>query len=217
MDANGNPTQQQPGGAADRSWNPELQAKFHPALNPLPGADGEVYAIAVQPDGSSVVGGQFFNYDSASFNNLVRTLPNGLPDFSFNPGPARGRPRQQNFIAAVAVDPNSGNIYIGGNFASYKGFTANNVARLNPDGSLDTSFNTGRGASGIVWALALDTSGNVIIGGDFTSFNTTSRNHIARLIGGRGLLAGSLDASFNPGIGTDQDVLAVAVDSLTMW
>ena len=58
------------------------------------------------------------------------------------------------------------------------------------DGSLDTSFNTGRGADGTVWALALDTAGNVIIGGDFTSFNSTNRNHIARLIGGSGAAGG---------------------------
>ena len=207
VDVNGNPTRQQPGGAADRTWNPEIQPGSYPAFNSLPGADGEVYAIAVQPDGNSVAGGQFLDYDSANFNNLVRTLTNGLPDFSFNPGTGPGGALDNNnFVSAVAIDTNSGNIYIGGNFASYNGVEANYVARLNPNGTLDTSFNTGRGADGIVWALALDPAGNVIIGGDFTSFNSTNRNHIARLIGGSGPLAGSLDASFNPGTGTDQDV-----------
>ena len=208
VDANGSETFQQPGGAADRNWNPELMpVTSYPPFNPLPGADQEVDAIAVQSDGSAVVGGQFANYDSAPFKYLARTLPSGLPDFSFNPGSG-----PDDFVAAVAIDP-YGRILIGGNFTSYNGVEAYHVARLHPDGSLDTSFNTGTGANGTVWALALDSAGNVIIGGDFTAFNSTNRNHIARLLGS-GPQAGQLDTRFDPGSGTDQPVRAVAVDSL---
>ena len=209
VDANGNETMQEPGGAADRNWNPEqMPVTSYPPLNPIPGADQEVDAVAIQPDGSAILGGQFANYDSTPFNYLVRTLPNtGLPDLSFNPGSG-----PNDFVSAVAVDA-FGRIYIGGNFTSFDGVEAYHVARLNSDGSLDTSFNTGRGANGTVWALALDPNGNVLIGGDFTTYNSTNRNHIARLIGS-GAAAGSLDTRFDPGSGTDQEVLAVAADAV---
>ncbi|MGA2540612.1 MAG: Calx-beta domain-containing protein [Verrucomicrobiota bacterium] len=204
-------TQQQPGGAADRDWNQNGLASSFPPFNPLPGADNEVLGIAVQADGGAVIGGHFQAYDSTNFNYLVRALPTGLPDFSFNSGVGIIGPND--FVAAVVIDAN-GKILIAGNFTSFNGVTANRVARLNSDGSLDTSFNTGRGADGTVWALALDPNGNVVIGGDFLTFNSTNRVHIARL-----LPTGSLDTSFDPGSGTDQNfdgvgVRTVAADSL---
>ncbi|MGD0413339.1 MAG: delta-60 repeat domain-containing protein, partial [Verrucomicrobiota bacterium] len=208
VDANGNITYQQPGGAADRNWNPELMpVTSYPPFNSLPGANQEVDAIAIQGDGKAVVGGQFATYDTATFNYLARTLTNGLPDFSFKPGSG-----PNDFVAAVAID-HYGRILIGGNFTSFNGVEAYHVARLNGDGSLDTSFNTGSGANGTVWAMAVDSADNVIIGGDFTQYNSTNRNHIARLIGD-GAQSGSLDTRFDPGSGPDQTVRAVAVDSL---
>jgi uncharacterized delta-60 repeat protein/uncharacterized repeat protein (TIGR01451 family) len=210
--ADGRPSQQQPGGAADRTWNVDNSAASYPPLNSLPGANEQVEAIACQADGKSVVGGQFVSYDSTNFSYLVRTLVNGLPDFTFNPGTGPGgAPDNNNFVSAIAIDANN-RILIGGNFTSFNGVSANYVARLNPDGSLDSTFNTGRGANGTVWALALDPSGNVLIGGDFTAYNSTNRFHVARLLGS-GPNAGSLDTNFDPGLGTDGDVRAIGSDS----
>jgi uncharacterized delta-60 repeat protein/uncharacterized repeat protein (TIGR01451 family) len=212
LDINGNITHQQPGGAADRNWNPELLPYSIPPYTTRPGADNEVEAIAVQPDGKAIVGGHFRQYDNADFPFLVRTLTNGFPDLSFNPGSG-----PNDFVAAAAIDTNTGKILLGGNFTSFNGVLANHVVRLNPDGSLDSTFNTGLGANNTVWAVAIDPVGNVIIGGDFTAFNSTNRYHVARLIGGNGAAAGSLDVSFDTGstpqLGTDLDVRAVAADS----
>ena len=179
--------------------------------NTLPGADQELFAIAVQPNGDAILGGGFHAYDATNFNYLVRTLPTGLPDFSFGAG--QGFIGPSDAVTAIAIDA-QGRIIIGGYFTAYNGVEANHVARLNTDGSLDTTFNTGTGANGTVWAVAVDPAGNVIIGGDFTAYNSTNRNHIARLLG-NGPQAGSLDTSFDPGTGPDQDVLTVGTDSRT--
>ena len=72
VDVNGNRTQQQPGGAADRTWNPELRPVPILPSTRCRGRTGEVEAIAVQPDGRAVAGGQFLDYDSANFNYLVQ-------------------------------------------------------------------------------------------------------------------------------------------------
>ena len=54
--------------------------------------------------------------------------------------------------------------------------------------------------------MALQADGKIMIGGNFTSFNGTSRYHIARLNAD-----GTLDNSFNPGLGADGTVWAVAI------
>ncbi len=63
------------------------------------------------------------------------------------------------------------------------GGAVGNLGRLNADGSLDPSFNPG--ASYIVYALAVQADGKVLVGGGFTGFNsgdgTIARNFIARL------------------------------------
>lgn len=51
-------------------------------------------------------------------------------------------------------------------------------------GSLDITFNPGSGAGGSIpriYCIALQTNGQIIIGGDFTTFNGANRSHIARL------------------------------------
>src|SRR5688572_27211196 len=73
-------------------------------------------------------------------------------------------------VYALAVQPD-GKILVGGNFTSIGGggtgtVTRHRLARLDPDGSVDTSFNPG--ANGIVAALALQPDGKILVGGLFT-------------------------------------------------
>src|SRR5471032_3255556 len=86
---------------------------------------------------------------------------------------------------------------IGGDFTSVNGTLLNGVARLNSDGSVDTSFNPGVGPDGIVNAVAVDVIGCVIIGGDFDKVSGVTSGGVARLN-----VDGSLDTTFSPGIGT---------------
>src|SRR4051794_40510027 len=71
---------------------------------------------------------------------------------------------------------------------------------------LDTSFDPGSGASGVITAIAHQTDGRILIAGAFTEFNAIPRNRIARLN-----LDGSLDSSFNPAAGADDTVNAMAI------
>ena len=88
-------------------------------------------------------------------------------------------------------------VVIGGDFSSVNGINLNRVARLNSDGSVDTSFNPGIGPDGTVNAVALDAIGRVIIGGDFDMVSGVTSGGVARLN-----VDGSLDTTFAPGIGT---------------
>ena len=96
-----------------------------------------------------------------------------------------------------------------GNFSTYNGISAVKIARLLPDGTLDTSFVTGSGAEdGIVETLALQSDGKVILGGHFTLFNGVSSSKLIRLNAD-----GSVDSSFSVGTGFDAIVYNVTLQS----
>jgi hypothetical protein len=97
-------------------------------------------------------------------------------------------------------------IVIGGSFTSINGYSREYIARLNADGSLDTSFNPGLGVGSPVTAMALLPDGEVIISGAFTSFNGVG------IAGGLALINtnGTLDTSFNPGTGPNITGVIVA-------
>ena len=86
------------------------------------------------------------------------------------------------------------------------GTTRNRIARLNADGSLDTGFDPGAGASNEVDAIALQPNGKIVIGGRFTTVGGTGRSRIARLNAN-----GALDTGFAPGDGASYTVYAVTL------
>ena len=79
------------------------------------------------------------------------------------------------------VDAGEGKVLIGGNFTSYNNLPRNRIARLNADGSLDTAFDPGIGANGIVWDVALASDGRIYVVGEFTEFAGVSTPGVLRL------------------------------------
>lgn len=96
-------------------------------------------------------------------------------DPTFNPGSGAN-----DRVLALALQPD-GNVLLGGIFSIVGGTARNGIARLNANGSLDTSFDPGTGANGAVHALTLQSDGKVLLGGTFTSVSGTLRSGIARL------------------------------------
>ncbi|MDB6016630.1 MAG: hypothetical protein JWR19_1119 [Pedosphaera sp.] len=117
-------------------------------------------------------------------------------------------PNANSTVRVVVVQPD-GKILLGGDFTllSPNGgapVTRNNIARLNPDGTLDTAFNPN--ANGAVYAIAVQADGKILAGGGFTTMGGVTRQHIARL----DPTTGAAD-SFNPI--ADSDVHAIAVQA----
>jgi len=75
-------------------------------------------------------------------------------------------------------------------------------------GTLDTAFDPGLGADNDVFTTAIQPDGKIIIGGQFTAYNGTTRNRVARLNAD-----GSLDTAFDPGSGANNTVLTSALQS----
>ena len=108
----------------------------------------------------------------------------------------------------LAVDNNLlGSIVVGGAFTTYNGVNHSRVVRLNPDGSIDTSFNVGSGTDNPVFAIAIQNDNKIIIAGDFTEVNGTPRNRIARLWPN-----GVVDDTFDPGEGANGVIRSVTID-----
>ena len=172
------------------------------AFNVRFGANNTVYAVAFQPDGKVLIAGDFTAVNGSNIFRVARLDADGSLDATFNPGLGAN-----NVVYALALEA-GGQILIGGSFTAVNGTNANFLARLNADGSLDTSYTGGAGLNGAVLAIALQADGKAVIGGAFTAVTGGLRNHIARL-----QTSGAMDATFNPGRGADNTVYAVTLDA----
>lgn len=149
-----------------------IDASFSVAQGPL---YGNVRAIAVQGDGKILVGGDFNYYgtDSAyvGVGRLLRLNADGTRDATFNLGTGVDQP-----VNALAVQID-GKILVGGEFSTFNGGTVSRgLIRLLNDGTLDTTFQGGTGASGLVRTLAVQNDDKILVGGDFTAFNSATAN-----------------------------------------
>ncbi len=200
---NGKKPQELTSGSLDLSFNQDSSPGTTPPNNPNPGANGEVLSVARDAKGNIVLGGIFNAVNAVSQNRIARLTPDGQLDPTFQSiGGAN------DFVSAVEVYTNgvrSGQVLLAGGFTSVNGVQRNGIARLNNNGTIDTSFNPGTGADGPVYAIALQKDGTVLVGGDFSQINGIPRNGIARLADD-----GSVDLSFNPGTGADGPVFAIA-------
>lgn len=100
------------------------------------------------------------------------------------------------YVESIKVDSN-GKILIG---LSSFGLTSNSIQyngiiRLNSNGSIDTTFNSGNvgmNIGGAVRVIETDSFGNIYVGGKFNTYNGTTRDNILRLTPN-----GLLDGTFN--------------------
>ena len=100
------------------------------------------------------------------------------------------------FVTAIQAD---GKILIGGLFTSINGYPRSNLARLNIDGTLDSTFATG--SDGKVTALAIQSDGKVVVGGYFSSIQVNGGTAVTRKSLARLDSTGAVDSTFNPNLG----------------
>ena len=129
------------------------------------GFDSWVWDIVIQTDGKILVAGGFTSVGGIPRGRIARFNIDGNLDASFTPtvGGSVG-----DAVTALAVQ-GDGNIIISGIFKTVNTVARTNVARINPQGILDTSFNSGTGfGSGWCYDRALQSDGKVLISGDFS-------------------------------------------------
>lgn len=186
-------------------------ARLHPngsldtTFDPGTGADGPVNSVALQADGKVLVGGSFSSINGTTRKAVARLNTNGLVDAAFVPAIGDSSA----YLNAVAALPD-GRVMIGGNFSSVNGDFHQNIARLNSNGTVDTSFDPVPyvGPDTAVNAMAVQSNGYVVIGGFFSDVNSEDRNGIARLRAN-----GSLDTGFVGDLGAGGGSYAIGLDA----
>lgn len=155
-----------------------------------------VNSVDLDSDENILVGGTFtstrFN-GSSNFTTvrIARLFPNGAPDLSFS-----ANCNANSDVLEVRAQ-SDGRVVLAGAFTSVKGVARNRLARVNPDGTLDSSLNFNVNNS--VWTITNQPDGKFLVGGGFTSFGVATRNYIAR-VHPNGALDSGFSANLNNGV-----------------
>jgi uncharacterized delta-60 repeat protein len=141
--------------------------------------------IVSQPDGRIIIGGGSIYFSGQ--NRIVRFNTDGSVDTTFSLGSGANFP-----IHCVAALPD-GKLLVGGGFQRINGEQCNGIARLNNDGSVDSTYTAEIFQFGnSIYAIVVQADGKALIGGEFTSADNTKRYGLARLNAN-----GSLDKGFD--------------------
>lgn len=177
--------------------------------------DGSIQHIALLPDQRMLVVGNFEKYGTRGEHVFTRLMPDGSVDPTWAQANAFDLEAQN-----IVTQPDGKHVVVGG-FLSYFGRAANRVARLHPNGEVDTTFNAWWGINSLVKDVVLQPDGKVLIGGHFVDpFDPSYSCRVMRLN-----TDGSYDNTFvvpwntvNPvdrlALQSDGKVLAVSLQSL---
>jgi uncharacterized delta-60 repeat protein len=171
--------------------------------NPEPDFNGKVFAPAgmylvdytkANDRGSYWLYGSFTSYDGETATRVIKLNEDGTQDKTFLTN--LGGPNSNPFALVTLAPYSDGRLLVGGFFTQYNGTARNRIARLNPNGTLDTTFSIGTGFNSSTQKILLQSDNKILVTGAFSSYNGTARNRIARLNPN-----GTIDTSFTIGTG----------------
>ena len=156
-----------------------------------------IYDMVVLSDGKIIVAAQ--RTSGTRSGTVYRLLPDLTVDPNFNLAIADS---SNAYLYQIAVD-SEGRIYMAGGFITVDGSPRSNVARLNPDGTLDDTYLPN--VNSAIYSMLVQDDGRLVLGGYFSFVDGVSRNRIARL-----LPDSRLDTGFFPGTAANDSVWSVS-------
>lgn len=146
------------------------------------GATPTMRAVACDSNDKIIVASNATTFNNVAVApNLTRLNAAGGLDTAFNSNLGTGFNGNINSITVQ----NNNKIIVSGEFTSFNGTTVGRIARLNEDGTLDTSFTTNSGAGfndTVAFHMVDPLSGNLLASGPFTSYNGITVRHIAKIL-----------------------------------
>jgi uncharacterized delta-60 repeat protein len=170
-----------------------------PGFTTATGTDNVVFTTAVQADGKIILGGNFTVCRGVPRHYIARLNQDGTLDTTFDPGTGP----DQGGVSTIKVQAD-GKILISGFFFHYNGAPQQLIARLNTDGSLDTTFKPSPVANATS-TIHLQADGKIIVSGSYTDGNV-AHPRVLRLN-----TDGSLDTTFDQGVGGNNSVTVRAL------
>ena len=155
-----------------------------PSFNAFIGGNPNITAVAVQPDGKVLIGGNFSGIGGFNRSGFARVDSTGALDVAFDPS---------NTVAGRIVLSPDGHIFTA---AMYSG---SSVRRRNSDGNIDAGFappafqNSQNSSDVFIDTLLPGADGTVIVGGQFDLVGNQRRYNLVRLAPN-----GKLDLLFMP-------------------
>ncbi len=142
-------------------------ANLDNSFNPGAGFDGIINKIVVQPDGKIIAVGYYFVGD-VPYPRICRFNSNGSLDSTFTTN--ANHFDKPTISAEFQTD---GKLVVTGYFLNFNGVPTYQVARLNTDGTLDTSFSTGIVDTNNVWrSVSIANDGKIVLAGSSNSLQT---------------------------------------------
>lgn len=180
-------------GVARLETNGDVDKNFDPSPN------GNVNAVKVLSDGKILMGGTFttFKPNGATTGTdrkyLARVDSTGAlegTDLALD-----------SYVTRIVLQPTENRILIVGNFHSVQQAERNFIAGLKADLTLDPDFDPN--PNGVVNSVSVDTTGRILLGGNFTALQPNVPGYDATIATPRFRSArlnknGSIDTSFNP-------------------
>jgi len=162
------------GSTANRIIRLNADGKADGSFNSGTGFDNDVRALTVDANERIIAGGYFSGYNGKNNGYIVRINTNGTLDETFKTGTGF------NGSVLSLLAQNNNQVIAGGYYTAYNGTDRKNISRLNSDGTIDNSFNSGKGTNGGV--IAVREGKKIYLGGGFTTYNDAAANQICRLI-----------------------------------
>jgi uncharacterized delta-60 repeat protein len=141
-----------------------------------------IYAFKQQTDGKLIIAGRFDNFSGNTVGSIVRVNTDGTYDSTFITGTGF---TSTLYVYDLAIQ-SDGKIVVVGDFNSFSGTTVNGIIRLNSNGSIDNTFNSGTGFSDTGGfgcdTVKIQSDGKIVVGGKFTTYSgVTVGNNLIRL------------------------------------
>jgi uncharacterized delta-60 repeat protein len=156
-----------------------LDPEFDPGTGLSGAFTDTVNALVQQADGKLIIAGYFTTFGGVACSSMTRLETNGVVDVTFTPTVTSGAGKGT--INTLCLQ-NDGKVFLGGSFDKVNNTNRSGVARLNPNGSLNTSFNPTNITSGPNVVL-LDANGNLVVGGFVQTLPGNAQPGIVRLLG----------------------------------
>ena len=183
-----------PDGTEDSTFTSNLGSGFNDLVS----------TIKVQPDDKILVGGDFTDFNGTTVNRICRLNSDGGENGDFTTNIGSGFDSSVYSIKLLSDNT----IIIGGAFSDFDGSTVGCIAKLNSNGTYNSSFttNAGTGFDSDVLSLDIDSSDNIYVGGGFSDFNGTTVQYAAKMSG-----TGVQNSTFSSNISTNLNAQVNAI------